>query len=94
MDEIKTFTEEVVLEKKEEKKDVLIEKCLNCGNTEVIPVSDLEHEFGDGIEKHSGMLCECGCFHYLDEDGGLTYEYSYRDVLIENGKVDWKISNN
>lgn len=91
------FTEEIVLEKevKQEKKDILTEKCLSCGSVEIIPMSDFEHNFDDKVEKNNGVLCdECGCFHYLDEDGCVTYEYNYRDILIGSDKVDWKISDN
>jgi len=77
-----------------EQKTLLIEECLNCGSDELVPIRKHNHMFGDEQWTNDGVICKCGCFHYLDEDGSLTYEYSYKDIIFESDEVAWKISDN
>jgi len=68
----------------------LVKKCLNCGNVNIV---SFRKKLDD--KDRDGMHCDvCNCFHYLDEDGLITYEYHYSDVLNNDENVNWKISNN
>jgi len=87
----KDLVEEVVVV---EQKTLLTEECLNCGSDELVPIRDYKHIFGEEEWSNDGVVCKCGCFHYLDEDGLLTYEYSYKDLIFDSDEVAWKISDN
>ena len=84
---------EVVKEVVKVEKILLTDECLNCGGDELVPMRSHKHDFAETEETHDGVICKCGCFHYLDEDGALTYEYSYRDLIFSKD-VSWKISDN
>jgi len=74
-------------------KQILTDKCFNCGSSDIVPINDYKRDFG-GEETHNGVVCSsCGCFHYLEE-GNITYEYNYNDILFGDDKVEWSISDN
>jgi len=84
------------LEKNVKTDQLIINKCYNCGDkNDLLPLNDYEHNFNNKSKKHNGILCnKCKCFHYLDKNGNVTYEYNYKDSLTTDDNVKWSISDN
>jgi len=83
---------EVKKTKKSRKK--IVDKCYSCGSHDLISIDTYEREFDDVQIDNKGVVCsKCNCFHYIDGDGDLTYEYNYNDY-DDGDKIEWTISDN
>jgi len=73
----------------------IVDKCMNCRNSELIPMKEFKHEFDNEIFIDDGLFCsECETFHYNNDDNNLIYEHVYENMYDKVKKVNWKISDN